>query len=618
MKKEALHHFEKINTLLRYAIVNMTTAAGSGHPTSSLSAVELMSTLLYSGVFRFDVAHAKNQHNDRLIFSKGHASPLYYALWAVGGAIDFGHLESLRQFESNLEGHPTKEFPFTEAATGSLGQGLSVGVGYALAQKTLDKTHARTYVLLGDSEMAEGQVWEAMQIAAHYALDNLIAIVDVNRLGQRGETMLGHDVEQYAKRARAFGWRTVVVDGHDISQLYRVYVDVVGQNKKPLMVIAKTYKGKGVSFLEDKHGWHGRALTAEECTDAIHQLGSIDFAVRGTIALPQEQSFAREKNTCHRDSDTYDIQEMSATRDGYGVGLEHVMHHDDRVVVLDAETSNSTRTEYIKTIFPERFFEMYIAEQNMVSVAVGLAEAGYTPFVSTFAAFLTRAHDQIRMASLNKTSLVITGSHCGVSIGADGASQMGLSDIALFRALYDSTVFYPLDAIAAAKLTDIARCTSGITYIRTTREKTACVYNTHDTFFRGGSRIIYGDASSEIAIIAAGITAHEALKAAKLLHNEHIAVHVIDLYCIKPIDAQKLCDAIGNARDVVVVEDHYRAGGMCEAVQSVLGGRYAGAIHSLAVSRMPHSGTPAELLAYEEIDFNAIIKKIKIITQNHD
>ncbi|PID52373.1 MAG: transketolase [Candidatus Moraniibacteriota bacterium] len=608
-----MQHLEKINTLLRYAILNMTTVAGSGHPTSSLSAVELMSTLMYSGVFRFDREYIKNIYNDRLIFSKGHASPLYYALWAVGGAIDFGELENFRKIDSSLEGHPTKNFPFTEAATGSLGQGLSVGLGFALAQKKLDKTNARTFVLLGDGEMAEGQVWEAMQVATHYELDNLIAIVDVNRLGQCGETMIGHDVENYAEKARAFGWRAITVDGHNISEIYRIYHDVVGLNKKPLMIIAKTYKGKGISFLEDKYGWHGKTLSNEEFSDAVKELGEIDFDVRGKIQVPKEKNTEEAVKEEVVNFDSIDWQTELATRDGYGIGLEKIMQSDEKVIVLDAETSNSTRANQVQDKFSNRFFEMYIAEQNMISVAVGLSQAGYKPFASSFAAFLTRAHDQIRMASLNQSSLTITGSHCGVSIGADGSSQMGLGDIAMFRAILGSTVFYPMDAIATVKLADLARKNSGVTYMRTTREKTRNIYNREDDFSIGGSRIIFGDVTSEIAIIAAGITAHESLKAAELLKNEHVLVHVIDLYCVKPIDETMLLHMIGEASDVVVVEDHYREGGIYEAVCGAVGNLYDGKIHSLAVSCMPHSGEPRELLKYEEIDFNAIIKKIKMI-----
>ena len=614
MKKEDREKLDRINALLRYLILNMTTIAKSGHPTSSLSSVELMSTLMYSDIFFYDVSDPHNICNDRLIFSKGHASPLYYALWAVGGAIDIEELESFRKFGSRLEGHPTKKFPFTEVATGSLGQGLSVGLGIALAQKKLDKTSARTYVLLGDSEMAEGQIWEAMQLAAHYELDNLVAIVDVNRLGQRGETMVGHDVEQYAERARAFGWRAVIVDGHDVEDIYRIYNDVIGENVKPLMIIAKTYKGKGISFLEDKYNWHGKVLSKDEFSDAVMQLGKIDFDVRGTITKPERDerivSGGQEENFINNE---LDFSADHATRDGYGYGLVRLMRDDQKMIVLDAETSNSTRADAVKNVFPERFFEMYIAEQNMVSVALGLSQVGYRPFVSSFAAFLTRAHDQIRMAGLSGGQMVIAGSHCGVSIGADGASQMGLDDIAMFRAIIGSTVLYPADAVSTYKLLELAKKNNSITYVRTTRQKTSAIYNDSDEFSIGGSRIIFGNNSSSITIISAGITVHEACKAAKLLQNENISVHVIDLYSIKPINQRMLLNMIGNADDVVVVEDHYEEGGICEAIRSALCDVYNGKIHALAVSQLPCSGGSMELLAYEKIDFSAIMEKTKKI-----
>lgn len=612
MKQEERMHYEKINTLLRYAILDMTTVAGSGHPTSSLSAVELMSTLMFSGVFRYDVKNPKNIYNDRLIFSKGHASPLYYALWAVAGALDLGDLQNFRKFDSVLEGHPTKRFPFTEAATGSLGQGLSVGVGMAIAQKKLDHTHARTYVLLGDSEMAEGQIWEAMQIAAHYKLDNLVAIADINRLGQRGETMLGHDVEIYADRARSFGWRAVVVDGHDVEDIYRVYKDVIGANKKPLMIIAKTFKGKGISFLEDKYNWHGKTLSKEEFIDAVEQLGYVDFDVRGTIAVPETCEIKRQqkKNSVH--SEKIDHSEKYATRDGYGHALVEIMRDDEKVVVLDAETSNSTRAEYAKEFFPERFFEMFIAEQNMVSVAVGLSQAGYKPYVSSFAAFLTRAHDQIRMAALSQANMTIVGSHCGVSVGEDGASQMGLDDIAMMRCVLGSVVLYPSDIVSIQKLLQETVKSDHMIYIRATREKTPILYKEDDVFVIGGSRVVFDSTGADIVIVAAGITVHESIKSAQILKNKHIQIRVIDLYSIKPIDEELLFNAIGKATNIIIVEDHYQEGGIGEAVKSALR-KYHGNIEHLAVKKTPRSGTSEELLVYEKIDFGAIIEKVQEI-----
>jgi len=610
-QKEKIKQLEKINKLLRYWILDMTTTAGSGHPTSSLSAVELMSTLMYSGVFKYNTKDIHCIDNDRLIFSKGHASPLYYALWAGCDAISSEELNTFRKFDSNLEGHPTMKFPFTEAATGSLGQGLSVGIGIALAQKKLDETNARTYVLLGDSEMAEGQVWEAMNIATYYELDNLVAIVDVNRLGQRGETMIGHNVEIYAQRARAFGWRTVVVDGHNIEDILRVYTDVIGSHRKPLMIIAKTYKGKGVSFLEDKNGWHGKTLSKQEFTEAIGELGEIDFTVRSKLHKPQktikkvQTIIDKQKN----EDIEYDITQKYATRDAYGVALVEMMKTDGRIIVLDAEVSNSTRADKVKEYFPERFFEMFIAEQNMVSVAVGLSRRGYKPYVSTFAAFLTRAHDQIRMASLNESKITFVGSHAGVSIGADGGSQMGLSDIAMFRTLLNSTVFYPSDVISAKQVLHITKELQNISYVRTTREKTALLYNKKDKCEIGGLRVMHSSDFDDIVVFAAGITLQESLKAYEVLKLQDIKIRVVDLYCLKPIDVKLIIEIVGDCKTVIVVEDHYEEGGIGAVVQKALV-NFCGEFVHLCVREMPHSGTPDELLQYEKIDFNAIINSV--------
>lgn len=611
MQKEKIEKLETINKLIRYWILDMTTVAGSGHPTSSLSAVELMSTLMYSDVFRYDTKDIHSSDNDRLIFSKGHASPLFYALWAGCDAIPSAQLNTFRKFDSELEGHPTMHFPFTEAATGSLGQGLSVGVGIALAQKKLDKTDARTYVLLGDSEMAEGQVWEAMNIANHYELDNLVAIVDVNRLGQRGETMSGHDVDVYAKRARAFGWRTVVVDGHDVVELLRVYTDMIGSHKKPLMIIAKTYKGKGISFLEDRDDWHGKVLSKQEFTTAMKELGDIDFSVRGQLKKPQK-SAKKVQTAVHMNvlADVeYDITESYATRDAYGVALVEMMQIDRRIVVLDAEVSNSTRADKVKEYFPERFFEMFIAEQNMVSVAIGLSRRGYKPFVSTFAAFLTRAHDQIRMAQLSGSNITFVGSHAGVSIGEDGGSQMGLGDIAMFRALLDSTVLYPSDIISAKKVLHMAKDIENISYVRTTRAKTALLYSEKEKFKLGEAKVLHSHDADVVVVMASGITVQEALKVYEILKIKNIYIRVVDVISIKPINEKILHSIIGNIHNIIVVEDHYGEGGVGTAVQSALVD-FCGNFTHLSVQKMPRSGSTDELLAYEKIDFNAIMESV--------
>lgn len=611
---------EKIHKLVRYWILKMTTTAGSGHPTSSLSAVELMNTLLFSDIFRFNVSDKNSKHNDRLIFSKGHASPLFYALWTAAGQIDPADLDTYRRFDSILEGHPTTRFPFTEAATGSLGQGLSVGLGMAMAAKYLDKTDAKTFVLLGDSEMAEGSVWEAMEVAAHYECANLIGIIDVNRLGQRGETMLGHDVENYRARCASFGWNAIVVEGHDTEAILHAYQSMIGVNGKPTMIIAKTLKGKGISFLENEEGRHGKTLSEEELGRATEELGEIDFSVRGTIALPEMRDDVAVDATTTADSDamsqgdvqdaTYNVGDNVAIRDAYGTGLVAIMQKNAKIIVLDAEVSNSTRAESAKEIFPERFFEMFIAEQNMVGVAIGMARRGYTPYVSSFAAFLTRAHGQIRMAQFSDVGIVFAGSHAGVSIGPDGGSQMGVEDIAIFRALMDSIVLYPSDAVSMQKLTATAGQHKKLSYIRSTRAAVPVLYDQSDTFEIGGSKVLRESTQDVYTVIAAGVTLHEALKAHAILAQENIHVRVIDLYSIKPIDKLTVHKALHETGGLLTVEDHYPEGGIGEAVRSACHGHYT-KVTTLAVKKTPHSGTPEELLAYEEIDANAIVAKIK-------
>lgn len=619
-QKNDTEDLKEIDRLMRYWILTMTTTAGSGHPTSSLSAVELMSTLLFSGIFRFDITDKNSKHNDRLIFSKGHASPLLYALWTAAGQIDPKDLDTYRKFDSILEGHPTTRFPFTEAATGSLGQGLSVGLGMALAAKYLDKTDARTYVLLGDSEMSEGSVWEALEVSAHYDCDNLIGIIDVNRLGQRGETMLGHDVEKYRARCESFGWNAIVVDGHDNTDILHAYRSMIGVNGKPTMIIAKTIKGQGVSFIADEEGWHGKTLDRGECDRAIEELGDIDLNARGTIALPAMRDdnavdAAEVVRTENNESiavqpTEYKIGEDVAVRDAYGTGLTTMMAENKKIVVLDAEVSNSTRAETAKEAFPDRFFEMFIAEQNMVGVAIGLARRGYIPYVSSFAAFLTRAHGQIRMAQFSDVQIVFVGSHAGVSIGEDGGSQMGIEDIAIFRALMDSVVVYPSDAVSMEKLTSAVLAHDGLSYIRSTRSGVPVLYDQNEEFTIGGSKVLRESANDVYTIIAAGITVHEALKAHEILAQKKIAVRVIDLYSIKPIDKITVHKALYETGGIVTVEDHYSEGGIGEAVRSICHG-HCTKVTTLAVRKTPHSGTPEELLAYEEIDAQAIVVTIQ-------
>lgn len=606
---------EKIARRLRADILTSTTAAGSGHPTSSLSAVELMTTLMFGGFFRFDLLNAQNPNNDRLIFSKGHASPLFYALWSVAGGLAQKELATLRKFGSRLEGHPTMTFPYTEAATGSLGQGLSVGVGIAINAKYLDKLPLRTFVLLGDSEIAEGSCWEAIQLAAYYQLNNLIGIVDVNRLGQRGETMYGHEVKAYKKRIAAFGWETLVVDGHSFSQIAKAFKKTITVKKKPVMIIAKTVKGKGVSFLEDKNGWHGKPLKPDQLQEALKEIGEVDTTIKGKIRNPKFE--ARNKLKILNDkiqAIQYKKDDLIATREAYGNALVRIFPRYPSIVVLDAETSNSTYADIFQKKYPERFFEMFIAEQNMVSVALGLGSRGKIPFISTFAAFFTRAFDQIRMAQYSDADIKFVGSHCGVSIGVDGSSQMGLEDMAMFGAILNSVILYPSDAVSTEKLVEEAAKYHGMVYIRTTREQTPVIYSTSETFSVGGSKTIRESKHDAITVIGAGITLHETLKAYEQLHKEKIPIRVIDCYSIKPIDQKTIVKAAQETKALITVEDHYPHGGLGSIVaQALAETKNVTPLYQLAVTKPPKSGKPQELLDYENICAKAIIKKVKEI-----
>jgi len=606
-----INTLEKLSALIRYFILASTTEAGSGHPTSSLSATDLMVGLLFGGIFRFNEDKPEHPNNDRLIFSKGHASPLFYSLWAAAGKLTQQELMTLRKFGSRLEGHTTISFPYVEVSTGSLGQGLSIGLGMALNAKYLDRLTYRTYILLGDSEMSEGSQWEALQIAEHYELNNLIGILDVNRLGQRGETMYGHDLTAYENRISSFGWETILIDGHSFPEILMAYENALHSNDKPVMIIAKTIKGKGVSFLEDKDGWHGKSLKNEEFIQILQKVGTIDTAIRGEIQKPEDlikveyiPKKAQEK--------IYIAETLISTREAYGHALVHIFTKFPEIVVLDAEVSNSTFADVFKKAYPERFFEMYIAEQNMVGVALGLSCRGKIPFVSTFAAFFTRAFDQIRMSQYSNANIKFVGSHAGVSIGDDGSSQMGLEDIAMFRTILNSVVLYPADAPSTEKLVEEAAKHKGMVYLRTTRNKTPVIYEGDEEFPIGGCKTIKKSNNDRITVVAAGITLHEALGAYNELKEEGILIRVIDLYCVKPVDQVTLKEAARDTRAIMTVEDHFEAGGIGEAVKSALS-EHAVPVYSLAVRKMPKSGKTEELLEYEEISKNAIVKKTKEI-----
>ena len=601
---------------MRYNILTSTTEAGSGHATSSLSAVELMAVLFYKH-FRFDLENPKFINNDRLIFSKGHASPLFYSLYAAAGKVTEKEMLSFRQFDSVLEGHPTKRFKYTEVPTGSLGQGLSVGVGMALSAK-MDKLDYLTYVLLGDGEIAEGQVWEALEIAAHYKLNNLIGILDVNRLGQTGETMLGHNMNAIENRIKSFGWRTyLVADGHHLDEIEKAYQFVLSELPKddsPYMIIAKTVKGKGVSLLEDREGWHGKALSVEECKKALSELGEVDKSIKVEIKKPERVNDKIQMTNSKKGSNTevtnYRINDMVATREAYGDALVELGRCPE-VVVMDCDVGNSTFSDKFRGVFPERYFEMFIAEQNMVSAALGMSERGWVPFISTFSAFLERAYDQIRIAHLSGNHLVICGSHCGISIGEDGPSQMGLEDMAYFRSLTNSTVFYPSDGVGAYKLTQLSYKEKGLVYIRTTRPRTPVIYKDDEIFEVGGSKTLRRSDKDMITIVASGITVHEGLRACSELKRDGIDVRVIDAYCIKPIDAKTILKASKETKAIITVEDHNITGGLGDAVLEVLAVEKNTPVYKLGVTKVPRSGKSEELLEYEGISAKGIIGKIK-------
>ena len=610
-----MNKLRELARLIRYYSVRATAEAGSGHASSSLSAVDLMTVLMFGGFFRFDLKHPKYANNDRLIFSKGHASPLYYSLWLAAGALSEKKLLQFRKFSSmDMQGHPTVEFKFAEATTGSLGQGLSIGVGMALNAKYLDKSDSRTFVLLGDSEMAEGSVWEAMSIAAYYKLHNLVAIADVNRLGQRGETMHGHDTAAYAKKAQAFGWDAIMIDGHDIAEIQKAFAKALASKNKPVLVVAKTLKGKGIPMIEDREGWHGKPISKEEMEKALAELGPVNKKIRGELGRPRALKKVPVVKAKTPETSSYSHEKPVATRRAYGNALVHLGAADPNIVVLDAETSNSTYAEFFKNKFPKRFFEMFIAEQNMVGAAQGLSRRGKIPFVSTFAAFLTRAFDQIRMGSYSNSNVKFCGSHAGVSIGEDGVSQMGLEDLAMFRSIFGAVVVYPSDAPSTeALMREIAKH-KGICYIRTTRKETPVMYSASEKFPIGGSKALRTSPGDIATVVAAGVTVSEAIKAYEELKAMGTNIRVIDLYSIQPLDVKTLVKAAKETGAIITVEDHYPQGGLGEAVASALADAGVSCrMTRLAVRKMPRSGKPDELLDFEGINARAIVQHVKRI-----
>jgi transketolase len=592
--------WRELGQQLRVDSVRAAAVTNSGHPTSSMSAADLMAVLLAKHL-RYDFDQPDDPRNDHLVFSKGHASPLLYSLFKAAGAITDDELLTFRKFGSRLEGHPTPIIPWVDVATGALGQGLPYGVGIALAGKRLDRLPYRVWVLCGDSEMAEGSMWEAFEHGAYEGLDNLTAIIDVNRLGQRGETMHGWDLDSYVTRAEAFGWHAIAIDGHDVEAIDDAYAEAAATKDRPTVIVAKTVKGKGVKAVENVEGMHGKALDDPEA--AIEELGGIrNLTVE--VAKPDFEGEPHVFETGALELPAYELGEDVATRKAYGDALAAVGGGRGDVVALDGEVSNSTYAEIFAAAHPGRYFEMFIAEQQMVAAAVGLQVRDWKPFASTFAAFFTRAYDFVRMAAVSHANIKLCGSHAGVSIGEDGPSQMGLEDLAAFRAVHGSTVLYPSDANQTARLVEAMADLDGIVYLRTTRAATPVIYEAGEEFRAGGSAVVRSSDDDEVTIVAAGITLHEALKAADTLSGEGLSARVIDLYSVKPVDTETLRLA-AEATDgrFVVAEDHWPEGGLGEAVLSAFADadERPRVVH-LAVREMPTSGKPAELLAAAGID----------------
>ncbi len=604
---------EKARRLGIYSMMS-TTAAGSGHPTSCLSAAELAAAVFFYAM-KWDPKNPNAPTGDRFVLSKGHAAPLLYAALAEAGVFPLSRVMTLRQFSSELEGHPTPRIPGVDAATGSLGQGLSVGAGLAMGAK-LDESPTRVYVLLGDGEMAEGQVWEAAAFAAHYDLDNLTALADINALGQSDRTMYQHDTDVYRRKFEAQGWQVEVVDGHDVAEILSALDRAKATTGKPQAIVARTIKGHGVSFIADKDGWHGKVLSKEQLAKALEEVGPAP-----EIPPDPGRSYERKSLPTRPDFPTppapdYETGKEVATREAYGKALKRLGGVNPHIVAISGDVKNSTFSEIFGDAFPKRFIQGYIAEQNMVSVAVGLAARGKVPFVDSFACFHSRSYDQVRMAAISRSNINVCGSHCGISIGEDGPSQMALEDLAMFRAVHGCTVLYPCDAVSTERLTETMARRQGICYLRTSRPKTPILYSTEEKFPVPGFKVLRQSAGDKVAIVAGGVTLHESLKACEQLKTQGIAVRVIDLYCVKPLDGKALAEQVRTAGGrLITVEDHFPEGGLGEAVLAALAacGAAPSRVQHLAVNGMPHSGKPEELLDAFGISARHIIEAVRAI-----
>ena len=611
---ELLTALQNKATHLRIESVRATSEAGSGHPSSCCSAADIVAALFFS-VMRYDPKNPKAHNSDRFVLSKGHAAPLLYAAWAEAGLFPKSDLLKLRTLTSDLEGHPTPRLSFVDMATGSLGQGLPVGIGIALNAKFVDKLDHRTYVLMGDGESVEGSVWEAAELARHYGLDNLCAIVDVNRLGQSDPTMLQHDMDGYRARWSGFGWHALVIDGHDLSAIVAAFGEAARTKGKPTVLLAKTFKGRGISFMENHPSWHGKPVPkGEETQKAIDELTKQlkPSTTALTIQKPSSSSPGATATSALAPP-PYKLGDSAATREAFGVALEALGAVNPMVVGLDADVKNSTYTDKFGKKFPNRFFENFIAEQNMLGAAAGLAACGKIPFVATFAAFFTRAYDFIRMAAISQSNIKLVGTHVGVSIGEDGPSQMGLEDIAMMAAQPGIVVLYPSDGTSTYRLVEVAANHKGMVYLRAGRPKNPVLYGPEERFQIGGSKVLRQSASDALTIVAAGVTLFEALKAHDQLKSSGVAVRVVDLYSISPIDRATLMDcARATHGRILTVEDHYAHGGLGDAVLSAVATE-GFKVHKLAVRTIPHSGKPDELVDHFGIGARSIVETAKQI-----
>ena len=613
MATTSIPTLRNIATRLRIDCVRSTSEAASGHPTTCLSAAEIVSVLFFSEM-RYDPKNPRHSNADRFVLSKGHAAPILYAVWAEAGLFPRDELLTLRRLDSDLEGHPTPRLPYADVATGSLGQGICAAIGSALNARRI-KSDYRTYVLLGDGEMAEGSVWEAANLGQYFKLDNLCAIVDINRLGQSQATQFGHDIGVIERRWAAFGWNAIVVDGHDVAALRAAFERARSTKGQPTVVLAKTIKGKGLESIADKDGWHGKALKkGDETNKAIAALESQLVPGDEPISIdPPSSAPAKEPEPDYSrmPAPSYKKDDQVATREAWGTALAALGGIDPRVVALDADVKNSTFSERFEKLYPDRFFECFIAEQVMIGTAMGLAARGAIPFPSTFACFLTRAADFIRMGGVSFSNVKYTGSHVGVSIGEDGPSQMGLEDLALMRAVPDCAVLYPCDAVSTERLVVEMARHQGPAYMRTSRPKTPVIYDTHERFQIGGSKVLRRAGNDDAVVVGAGVTVFEALKAYDQLKEQGIGITVIDAYSVQPIDAKTLIEAAKAAGGTVItVEDHYAAGGLGDAVSEAVAG--AGiAVQRLAVRELPHSGQPEELIDRYGISARHIVAAVQ-------